>query len=96
VVARCFRSFVGAVASLGIVARTRRLASRGFACLVVLCAVLTFLTGATAAWGSGLKPPDAEVAATNARVVTVQIDALSCSSPRACTAVDEEPTNGVW
>ena len=96
VVARWLRSFVGAVASLGIGARTRRLASRGFACLVVSCAVLTLLTGAAAASGSGPKPPAAEVAASNASLVTVQIDALSCSSPRACTAVDEEPTNGVW
>jgi hypothetical protein len=96
VAARCLRSCVRAVASLGVGARTRRLALRGVECLVLLCTVLTFLTGAAAVWGSGPKPPDAEVAASHARLVTVQPDALSCSLPTACTPVDEEPTNGEW
>jgi len=96
VVARCLRSFVGAVASLGVGARTRRSALRGLARLAVSCAVLTFLTGVAAAWGSDPKPQDAGVAASNARLVRVQPNALSCSSPRACTAVGEEPSNGDW
>ncbi len=93
--ARWVRGFVGRVASVGVSGWRGRWGVRGLTCAVLSLSVLTSLVGGAGARGLGPRRAGAARAASDSGLVRVDPDALSCSSPRACTVLGQEPSNGL-
>ena len=92
-VARRSRGWAGPVAPVGVAVWRGRWGLRGLTCAVLSVSVLTLLVGGAAARGLGSRRPGAARAASNSGLVRVDPDALSCSSPRACTVIGDEVSN---